>query len=348
MDDLVAIGVPGVDQGGLVRTSQLQDGTTVDVSAGQEGALSFGSSVDLVRAVDGLSLMVGAPETEQQNIAFGSAEYYTFDGEAQAWVRLGSPMRPPSTELQIDGQFGFEVSMATTIRRVVVGAPFSLVNLTIGGVPRLFASGRIFTFDFDGTDWVEPSNALEGSPVARIGQALDLSHDGTYLLTGAPVFEGTNGAFAYYQWNETGMEWETVFALAGTDNEELGASVAILSDSAEWIAVGSPSFGTNQQGSIRAYGQFGNTYVPLGNPIQGLQEGERIGTTLAGRQGRLCFGTTSTNTVRIYDYRPDDTDWIPVSSISVPLPIVAVALSEDGTTVAVTMVGDVTEVYAFL
>ena len=335
----LVMGLPGLSNGtGLVQTAQIDGSAPIIIEESE--ALKFGSSVDLSVLSGEFSLLVGAPDTMEANGTkmFGSAEYFSFDG--QEWTRLGSPLVPPrSVDLDEDGQFGFAVAMATTIRRLVIGAPFSrtvVANIEL-------ESGKLYTFEFDGTDWREMAEPQTGQFFAQVGFSVDMARDGSRFLAGAPAFEGLDGGATYYQWNPETAFWDPIFSIRGDNSEQAGTSVAIITEGSETIAIGSPAFG-NDQGRVRVFVQFNDEFVPLGSAIEGFQN-ERIGTTLSGSRGRIAFGT-ATNFVRVYQFSA--TIWVEVISVEVPRPIVSVALADDGTSVAVGMEGNFIQVYAFV
>lgn len=336
----LAIGVPGSLNGtGFVQTGLLGGSALAFVEGGD--ALKFGSALDLTFQSGRFSLLVGATGTEEADTTrqFGSAEYYTFDG--QQWTRFGNPMVPQFESLQENGEFGFSVAMAISTLRCAIGAPSSRSVFTFPSGPVELETGRIYTFEFNGTEWIEMTAPLVGAFTARVGTSVDMSSDGSRLLGGAPAFEGGDGGVAYYVWNPVASGWDSIFTLGGTTLEELGTTVAIISDDGGTIAFGGPSFG-DDQGAIRVYSQIGNSFAQVGEVITG-QMNERIGMTLAGFNSRIAFGT-ATNVVRVYEFTSDN--WVEVISIPVSRSIVSLAITKDGTSVAVGMEGALTQVFA--
>jgi len=339
--DYLAVGWPCAnDWNGLVQT-HVSGGVLPDLNA--SGALKFGSAVKLkVNDLGEPHLLVGATETKEINGTrkFGSVDYFQYDGEE--WERVG-PILPPAENLEENGEFGFAVALASSNQRIAIGAPFSKTRVVLPRLDLFLLSGRVYTFEYNGSEWVQMAPPLVGNLQAMAGSSLDMSDDGSRLLVGAPAFEGGDGGVGYYKWDEDKKIWESIFSFTLSKSDEaLGTSAIIISGN-RWISFGGPSFGNNQ-GVIRVFQETENSdslFTQVGTDIIG-SDGERIGNTLSGTGERITFGT-DTLIIRVYDY--DGENWEEAASINVPFPISDLALAEDGRSVTVAMEGGTTHIY---
>ena len=157
-----------------------------------------------------------------------------------------------------------------------------------------------------------------------------MTSDGNRLLVGAPGTAGASaGAIYYYEWN--GSQWVLILPLPGTtDTENLGSTVAILTDDGETIAFGAPNFDGNR-GAIRVYRRLsGSFFQKVGGDIEG-NSGDFLGSTLTGSNGGILAGT-ATGSFRAYEFDSRRNEWAAVGSASPSLGsrIVSIASNFNG------------------
>mmetsp|Transcript_15941 Transcript_15941/g.34962 ORF Transcript_15941/g.34962 Transcript_15941/m.34962 type:complete len:1388 (+) Transcript_15941:63-4226(+) len=333
--DFVVAGEEGAAEGvGQILTYGKNSAWTALDTVSELDTLKFGSAVDLV-SVNGVGrVLVGAKETKDENelARFGSASCFEFDGDGVSQV--GSIIRPPFNLVESGGEFGSSVAMATDIQRIAVGAPES--NLDGANLD----TGRIYTYDFDGSEWQQMTDPLIGSAGNKLGSSMDMSKDGSHLLAGAPEGRSGDGLVYYYKWDAGAEEWDEVLPIFGSDSEALGSSVAIISDDGSQVAFGGPNYGNNQ-GIVRVYANFGGLFAQLGSDIVGSTN-ERIGTTLSGAQGRIALGTDN-GSFRVYEYNGS---WTQIATgPNLESAVVSIDMDEDGNRVVVGLASEETLVF---
>lgn len=91
-----------------------------------------------------------------------------------SWERMGSTISGPVAA----EYFGGSLSMNAEGSLLVVGASVANQNGQ--------NSGRVYTYSWDGNDWVPFADILEGVASSDFGHVVDLSDDGRLLVIGAP------------------------------------------------------------------------------------------------------------------------------------------------------------------
>ena len=301
----------------------------------EEAALLFGSALDM-KIIDGKAhLLVGAKDTEDDGgyASFGSFSYYQLDDNG--WSQVGSTIKPAFNLVESGGKFGGAVAMAQDIQRIVVGAPDSSLD------GNNLDTGRVYTYEYNGSDWVSIAGPVVGNAESMLGTSLDISKDGNKMLVGAPQNGNGNGAVYFYEWDQDNGSWGSILPVPGGDGELLGTSVAILNDDATLIAFGGPGYGNNQ-GVIKVYADFGGVFFPMGEPIIG-KDGEKIGKTLTGCNGTLGFGTDSGY---FHVFALDGSSWSEIATgPGLGSAVVSIDMSEDAQRVSVGLASEESLVY---
>ena len=296
---------------------------------------AFGSALDM-KIIDGKAhLLVGAENTEDDGgyASFGSFSYYRLDDSG--WSQVGNTIKPAFNLVESGGKFGGAVAMAQDIQRIVVGAPDSSLD------GNNLDTGRVYTYEYNGSDWVSIAGPVVGNAESMLGTSLDISKDGNKMLVGAPQNGNGNGAVYFYEWDQDNGSWGSILPVPGGDGELLGTSVAILNDDATLIALGGPGYGNNQ-GVIKVYKDFDLAFFRYGIDIVG-QDGEGIGKTLAGSNNRIAYGT-DLGSFQVLEWEVDQ--WVPIASgPNLGSPVVSIALSEAADTVVVGLENETTYIY---
>ena len=345
--DIIVAGLPLFSNKlGAVQSYERSSSNRADFAVADLLGDSFGQSEEFGAALDmvvfeggNVALLVGATETVEANneydVSFGSAYYYESDGSG-GWTEIGDVLRSGETLEEAGGKFGQSVAIASGLRRAAVASPSSSVNTTT------LDNGRVFTYDFDGTDWQPASAVLIGQPNSFMGTGLDMSADGLRLLVGAPGENSGDGKVYIFVWEFD--SWTEFAVVDGLEGESFGTTVTIIKESADGalqFAVGCPTANENQ-GVVRVYGQSptDGTIDQIGNDILGGTEGQ-IGTTVSGKGGRLAVGTSSgmvSGSFLVYDFDASSRDWVQVQSalpIETGSAVVSIAMADDGESVVV-------------
>jgi len=343
VDDFLLAGEPlggNLAEGNVVAFSRLGGYSTVPFDFSL-ATIQFGYALDAAVVSGTPSVVVGAINTNFENPTsntferFGSAHYFEFDG--QDWVEVGETIEPDVVLQETGAEFGQAVALSSASRRIAIAAPSSSVSA------QLKDTGRIYTFEFNGSNWVEMAGALVGARAGMfLGSSLDMSTDGTMLLAGSPGDGGGDGSAALYEW--TGSFWnQTFFLQAESDSQEsLGTSVAFVSSSI--IAVGGPNHASGQ-GVIRIYeNSDGNGFQKVTDIVG--EAGESLGNTISGSNSRVAYGT-ETGSFHVFGH--DGQAFFEMPSTGGPSSlgsaVQAIALSVDGTTVAVGTASEEVVVY---
>ena len=122
---------------------------------------------------DGLTVAGGAFGNDEFADGAGNVRIFNFDGTN--WTQVGSDIYG-----EAEGDWAGTPSLSGDATKVAIGA---FRNINDGGD----WAGQIRVFEFDGTDWTQIGNDIDG--VAEndgFGQSLALSNDGTTVIGGSP------------------------------------------------------------------------------------------------------------------------------------------------------------------
>ena len=188
----------------------------IQVIAAPDGASSdwFGRSL----ALQGNTLVIGAPQDDDVGAESGSVYVYVFNG---------SIWQPQAKLLASDGAAGdnFGQSVALSNDSIVVGSPFDNVNGS--------TSGSAYVFTRSGAQWTQQAKLIpsDGSLFDSFGYAVDLSGD--QVLVGAyraNLGMTSSEAGAGYVFSRSAGTWSQVAKLVPATlaaGDDCGWSVAI-------------------------------------------------------------------------------------------------------------------------
>ena len=187
-----------------------------------------GHSVSL--SSDGYTLSVGAGHNSENGFEIGHVRIYTFDINTNTWIQKGS---------DIDGEgpdpdhFGYSNSISSDGYTVAVGAPANNQQSTTP------PQGHVRAYKFDGVNWLQVGQDIDGIGIGNAGWDVSLSGDGSVLILGSPQ-NNTNGSYSgearIYQlaannWNQIGITINgqgVDYSLgADTDINRAGTKIAI-------------------------------------------------------------------------------------------------------------------------
>ncbi|GAX11726.1 hypothetical protein FisN_7Lh100 [Fistulifera solaris] len=313
---LLLIGMPVVD---TVRTFTAKSGHVdlLGTVQGEQSGSGFGWSMAVASST---FMATGAPflNAFASTRSVGGAYVFEYEDSSGTWRQFGPTIRGDEDTFAERENFGsaIGVTLLNDTLRVAIGAPRSSLQY-------LYDVGRIYTFERSvarGGDWNKiEENALNGLGTGdRFGSSVGISKDGTILVAGAPgsLLHEDAGYVLGYRYFES-EKWVPIFTLSGVhSDEEFGASISILSDTGDTIAVGAPAFNENS-GRVAVYRlNREDRYERLGNDIIG-SFGERVGdkNSLDGSQsenGLFVVVATATGIIKRYEYDEAKGDWIHV------------------------------------
>jgi hypothetical protein len=218
----VAIGAPG-NNGftGQIRIYEwngmawAQLGQDIDGEASPE---SFGRTIAL--SGDGQRVIAGAPMHEvSPGTAAGYAKVFEWDGTN--WVPLGSTI----TETTAAAGQGWSVDIDGLGNRIAVGGIYHA------------GKGRVYVYDWDGTQWTQTGAHFEGQVTDEgLGYAVSLSGSGNRLAIGSPT-DNLGGHVTVFDW--TGTTWEQVgVSITGNGETIVFGGQLDLSGNGNRIAIG--------------------------------------------------------------------------------------------------------------
>jgi FG-GAP repeat len=234
----------------------------------------FGTSVSL--SENGEILAVGAPTA--LNISS-----FTIPGAVQVYMyfdMVWQPMEPATIfGTEANSAFGQSVSLSRDATRLAVGAP----GQSAGGTAR----GRTHIFDYDNAMfmWFGTVGVDGEANNDRSGNSISLSGDGTRLVVGAALNNGTSGldrgniriftvdSLSIIQMNGGSFEGDET-------EDQFGTSVAISPDG-NTVVVGAPINGNpSGPGYVRAFRWSGSTWETFGNKILGELNTDLFGNSV--------------------------------------------------------------------
>ena len=209
----------------------------------------FGWAVAL--SGDGMTLAVGARlHNGVEGTDSGEASVYGWNGSV--WEARGS-----SIEGQAGGdEFGVSIALSDDGTVLAVGAPGN----DVGGSD----AGHVRVFGWNGTDWSQMGNNLEGSSAGdRFGDAITLSSDGLTLACNADRWgTGSGGYVRAYHWS--GETWiprgSTLVGFLSGD--QYGVSVSLSGDGMV-LAIGA-----SRDSFCEVYGYDGTDWFQIGQSIR--------------------------------------------------------------------------------
>lgn len=264
-----------------------------DYLTGEKNRALFGNDIDL--SADGSIIAVGSPTPYShppQSNEYGTAQVFKYI--AGEWVQIGSDIRGNNER---DGRLGIAISLSANGNILAVGE----TRYSISGIEWNLPSqniGRVRVFQYNTTlrDWEQIGEDLEGDkggfPVTantvptsgNFGIALSLSADGNRLIVGDPSHKGdTNninkGQVKVYE-NNNGSWVQLGNNLDGDNPSDFFGSAVAISGDGNIIAIGSA--GTNSttplRGRVKLYRYENNTWVQIGNSLEGQQAYEGFGS----------------------------------------------------------------------
>lgn len=212
-------------------------------------------------------------------------------------------------------RFGWSVGIGNTDGSLAVGVPYADVNGTSSGLARMF--------QFDGTSWSQRGNDINGENAGdEFGQSIDLNDDGQVVIIGAPYNDNFTGHLRVYQWEEAANDWIQIGQDIDGENigDWLGFSCTINSvgNIVAGGAIRNNDAGTNA-GSVRAYQLSGNSWVQMGQDIDGESPDDHSGHsvslssdgyTLSVGAGHNSDAGYQAGHVRVYTFDPSVNTWV--------------------------------------
>jgi hypothetical protein len=283
--DTAAFGVDNADDLGanggtayvFTRTGTTWTQEAKIVPADGAAGIRFGSSI----AVDGDTLVIGAPSDDDAGVASGSAYVYIRTGTT--WG-LQQKLVPADT-VAVDF---FGTAVAVGGDTLVAGSPFDDDGALNGG--------SAYVFVRSGTTWTQQDKlvALDASTGDFLGSSVALA--GERAIAGAggadPAGDGSGAAYVFARTGTTWAQDGKLLPPDGAAGDSFGRSVTIEGDVA---AVGAHEHDSPDinRGAVYAYQRSGSAWSLRTKllPTNG-NTGDRFGNSLDLQAGTLIVGTS--------------------------------------------------------
>jgi hypothetical protein len=294
----------------LFLNSQTQIGTDID---GEEGGDESGISISL--SSDGSILAVGANNNNGNGTGSGHVRIY--ENNNGSWIQIGN---------DIDGeilgsQSGWSVSLSSNGSILAVGA----YNNNGNGI----GSGHVRIYENNNGSWVQIGSDIDGEALGdHLGVSVSLSGDGTIVAIGARFNDGNgdqSGHVRVYEnnsgtWTQIGndIDGEAV-------GDRSGYSISLSSDGSI-VAIGAFTNNGNgyASGHVRIYKNNNNSWVQIGNDIDGEAGGDESGISVSlsnegsivaiGAHGNDGNDGSVNNAGHVRIYKNNNGSWVKIGS----------------------------------
>lgn len=212
-------------------------------------------------------MIIGATGNDGSFNSAGHARVFQYNGSS--WNQKGADL---DGEAQYDGS-GTAVAINSTGDIIAIGS----ASNSGGGS----AAGHVRVYEWNGTNWIQKGNDIDGDPSSSSGSSIDISSNGNIIVIGAPNHDAAAnnaGAIKILEWlgNDWVQKGSTIYGDAA--NDQFGFSVSICNDG-NTIAAGAPinSGQFTNAGQIRIYEWISNDWVMKGAALYGEAAADRFG-----------------------------------------------------------------------
>ena len=270
-------------------------GNTISIDTTLTGTTTsrFGESVAISGA--GTVLAVGAPNTAAGSNLYGRVVVYAKSGGI--WTQRGANIEKTT---ETSAKAGSSIALSSDGAVLAVGSPNFSTNI-----------GKVTTWRWNGTTWVEFGNAIVGTTSAFFGKRVAMNSAGTILAISSDLNNGT--VHTYQLVNDVWTQLGTSIVGAATGDAN-GTSIS-LNGAGTILAIGAPGndTGGNNFGQTRVYAlNASNLWVQRGNSINGKSADDESGasvtlssdgdTLVIGAPGASNSGLTTNGRVVIYRF----------------------------------------------
>jgi len=252
-------------------------------------------------AISGDVAIVGAPSNSEENVYYGSAYVFRFDG-----TNWNQEQKLTTSDGILERALGATVAIFGDIAVIMADGDDGMGNRTEG----------VYVFRFNGLNWVEQAKllAFDGVRDSFFGRSFSIS--GNTMVIGA-AYDDDNGisSGAAYVFHYNGTNWvgqAKLLASDGAARDNFGDSVSISGDT---VLIGAPADDDNGDYS-------GSAYVFRFSDPNWIQEAkltafdgaaeDRFGTTVAISGDTAVIGAyLDDNKGSVYVFHFDGSNWQP-------------------------------------
>ncbi|MEH6536846.1 MAG: T9SS type A sorting domain-containing protein [Psychroserpens sp.] len=273
---IVAIGAERNDgngnDSGHVRIYENQSDTWVQIGQDIDGEAvgdESGGSVSL--SSDGTVVAIGARGNDGNGTSSGHVRIY--ENQGGTWVQIGQ---------DIDGEAesdlsGLGVSLSSTGSIIAIGAGGNDANGS--------NSGHVRIYENQSDTWTQIGQDIDGeTALDQSGTSVSLSSDGSIVAIGARLNDGngnSSGHVRIYEiqsdiWVQIGQD------IDGEEAVSFSGSDVSLSSDGSIVAIGAPNnLNTSVSGHVRIYENQSDTWVQIGEDIDGEATGDLLGWSVS-------------------------------------------------------------------
>ncbi|ULC57941.1 T9SS type A sorting domain-containing protein [Flaviramulus sp. BrNp1-15] len=309
-----------------------QKGNDIDGIAASD---KFGFSVSI--SADGNTIAVGAPDNNANGFESGHVRVFNF--QVSDWVQVGTDIIGED----LSDHSGYSVSLSDDGNRLAIGAPDNGLVENVGS-----NYGQVRVYENQSNNWVQIGSDIDGEdPEDNSGYAVSLNEDGSIVAIGAPNnSNATTGAGHVRVYNYQSTNWVQIGADIDGEgmNDKFGGAVS-LNNAGNILAVGAVD--NNGIGHVRVFENQSNTWVQIGNDIDGEAINDEFGisVSLNGNGTILAVGARynsdfASDAGHVRVYKNELGNWQQIDSDIVGEALqdrsgVSVSLNDDGNIVAI-------------
>ncbi|MCB9224168.1 MAG: T9SS type A sorting domain-containing protein [Crocinitomicaceae bacterium] len=201
----------------------------------------------------------------------GSVKVYSYNGTL--WTQIGSTLYGA----EYNDSYGTKVAINTIGDIIAVSVP--------GADPNGSSSGIVKIYEWDGSDWIQKGNDIEGQNTNEYtGQALSLNGNGNIVVIGINGNTGANdaGRCRIYEWN--GSDWiQKGLDIQGESVNDLFGTSVDINYEGNIVAVGAieNDGNGNESGHVRVFEWLDTYWSQVGGDIDGEMAAEYSGSSVA-------------------------------------------------------------------
>jgi hypothetical protein len=305
----VAIGAPENDvnggDSGQVRvfswsgSQWIQKGEALNGSAAGD---LFGSVLCMPNAN---TIAVGAPQNDAADVDAGQVTIFEWDGFN--WFQKGSVLAGEATPGFFGGLFGSSVDMPNP-NTIVVGAPwFDETGL---------ATGEVYVYDWNGSDWVQRGESIVGSAFSYFGSVVTMPDPNVIAVAKQGATAANVGAVTVYEWNNSSWQVKGVAIEGELAGDYSGNSIDMPDANTIAISAIENDGSFPQAGHVRIFQWDGSAWVQKGSDIDGEAQGDESGNSVSmPNANTIAIGAIlndgngmQSGHTRIFTW--DGTDWV--------------------------------------
>ena len=197
-------------------------------------------------------------------------------------------------------------------------------RIIVGGMRGNGGNGYARIYQWNGKDWIQLGNDINGGSGEGYGRTVAISGNGSVIAVGGSGGTANSKRGKYGIYTLVGNTWTLrdsfIYGEANNDLDGIGSSLALnYNGNTVAIGAGKNDAGGTNRGHVRVFRWDGANLSQIGNDIDGDKNGGQLGWGSSGvdlsKNGKRLVAGAYTHTgnnglVRIYDW--DGTDWVQV------------------------------------